>query len=661
MHSRLYRIVSLCLLGWLSVHSSVVQWMFDQQWHRGFYLVSLLASVGVVNGLYASGNLVFQALARFGLVRQSWVGLNWLASVLLGVALFGNLAFVGSLLVWNQPWLYQGVFLALSLLASLKCDPRPVIHSLKRIWRHVQRSGLGKWIWGLGLLMFVARYLVSVLPIQGTEQLHNTLPYAKYFFSGIDFWNFNVDNHFLLLGIYESFGLYLLALTGNVFAYQILGQSVTFLIVIGGMTLALATYPVLLRKWPQASALLALWPAAINFAATDTIAFKPDWLAILSMAVATVGLFQLWARRNHPFAASSHSPLWGIMIFSGIAASCKLTALNYALFILPLSLALVWWRDRKPAPWLKKAVLCGVLFVLAGSGFFVKNSLWLHNPVFPGFQSIFPKPERLEQTSNFNTFKIHRITQKIPQFEDYIRGYTQFVEPQNHPEFLVVLALAAWMAWRRRKHMEILGLLGLYLAFFSLICIQYYPGLYQRYVAYVYIILISLCVLVWLHFKDMVGRRWQLGALTGFALLTLTHANLEGNLGHSSRWWLQGESVMEYRIKTDPITHFFLKINQHCKTDGVILNRKWRSFLYADLVNINMTDLPGDAYSAAYLNQHRVQFVILTTDRLQGAEFQAEKQLNRGFFQDFQQVESLEDVHLWKRKTLKCAHEAGWE
>ena len=56
------------------------------------------------------------------------------------------------------------------------------------------------------------------------------------------------------------------------------------------------------------------------------------------------------------------------------------------------------------------------------SVFLGKNWIWLGNPVYPGFQSVFAKPERLAQTATFNTFQINKETQK----EEFSLGHQVF-------------------------------------------------------------------------------------------------------------------------------------------------------------------------------------------------------------------------------------------
>ena len=641
-----------CLL--LLSFSSLSNFLFQREWYRAFYLFNLVGSVSVCYGILSVGEALRQILQRRRIVQPCYSGFNLVVSAILGIGIFGNLAIIGALFVINSAWVYKTVFLGIVLLSSLWTQPHPLFLPFARLYRNVLSLGKQRWIWAIPLILFISRLSATFLPINGTEQLHNTLPYAPLFFRGVNFYEYNQDNHFLLLGLYENLNVFLLSITVNLFAYHILAQQVTFLLTIGGMVILLTTFPYVLRKWPVVSAVMAIWPLTLNFAATDTIAFKPDWFAVLAAFLATGYLLRQWLtlRQHLPKGDSS---MWSVILFSALAISNKLTAVNYVIFILAASVLLSIFR-RKRIHFFH--CMTPLVFLLLSSIFLVKNIIWLGNPVYPGFQQVFPKPERLAQTATFNTFQVNKETQKIPDLFDYVRGFTRFVEPKNHPEFLLILGLAGYLFFKRIGRVFVLTATLFFISYLSLICLMFYPDIYQRYVAYTYIILLSLTIFILLTAIEIFSPQFRKRSLLLFTIIMLSHARVEANFQKSLPWWWEGISPQEYRIQEHSLTKFYFQINEQCDEVGTLLNRKWRSFLYANFTTINMTDLPGDLYTADYHNKHNVNFVITPKNGEIVEKIRTLEGGNNWFAQNFTVVSLSRDTILWKRNTWQECK--GW-
>ncbi len=634
--------------------SSFADFLFQKEWYRAFYLFNLVGSLSICYGILSVGEALRQILLRHRIVPSCYSGFHFTISAMLGIGFLGNLSIVGALLLIDSAWIYKTVFLGFVLLSGLWSNPQQLLLPFSRLYRNALGLGKLRWIWLIPLVLFSARLATTFLPINGTEQLHNTLPYASFLLRGVNFYEYNQDNHFLLLGLYESLNVFLLSITVNLFAYHIVAQQVTFLLFTVSMILLLSTFPYLLRRWPAVSAVMAIWPLTLNFASTDTIAFKPDWFAVLSAFLATGYLLRQWITLKQQMAKGDSS-LWSVILFSALAVSNKLTAVNYVIFLLIASVLLSIFR-RKRLHFFHCAT--PFVFLLLCSIFLIKNVIWLGNPVYPGFQQIFPKPERLAQTATFNTFQINKETLNIPGIFDYIQGYTRFVEPKNHAEFLLILALAGYLFVKRKGRAFILTSLLFFLSYISLVSLMFYPDIYQRYVAFAYIILLSLTLFSLLAAIEILSPQSRKGLLVLFTVIMLSHARVEANFHNSLPWWWEGISPREYRIQKDSLTKFYFEINERCEEVGTLLNRKWRSFLYADFVTINMTDLPGNLYTADYHNKHDVNFVITPSNGEIEEKIRTFEGGKNWFSQHFSVVSLSSDTTLWKRNTWKKC--AGW-
>ncbi|MBF0288672.1 MAG: hypothetical protein HQM14_12710 [SAR324 cluster bacterium] len=636
----------------LNLFPWIAEYTLQQAWYRLFYLTCLAGSLCICYAILYMGESLRYNLLRLQIIKSCYSGFNFAMAVTLGVGLLGNLAIAASLLKINSPLLYKLIFLGLTLLSTYWTNPKHFSSPFSRLIRTSRHLGRLRWLWMIPVVLFLSRFSITFLPINGTEQLHNTLPYAKLLFRGVNFYEYNLDNHFLLLGLFESIGVFLLSLTANDFAYHIIGQQITFLLSIGGILLLISTFPYVLRRWPMASLVMAIWPLALNFAPTDTIAFKPDWLAVLSAFLATGYLVRQWIMPYKTGTPRHESSMWGVILFSALAVCNKLTAVNYVVFLLPASV-LLSILQRKRIHFFH--CITPLIFLLLCGLFFGKNMLWLGNPVYPGFQRVFPKLEHLSQTATFNTFQINKVTQKIPGVIDYIRGYTRFVEPKHHPEFLVILAVAGYLWFRKKKYPFVLAAFLFFMSYLSLICIMFYPDIYQRYVAFTYIILLYLTLFILLATIKNCSIHFRQRILLLFALIMLSHASVEANLQKSSPWWWEGISPREYRIRENSLTKFYFEINERCDNAGVLLNRKWRSFLYANFTTINSTDLPGDLYGEAYYQKHGINFVITPID---SEEIKTHIERKTWFAENFTIVSKSKDTMLWKRNTWKQCQ--GW-
>ncbi|MBF0278208.1 MAG: hypothetical protein HQM13_10470 [SAR324 cluster bacterium] len=639
---------SLLVLIGFSTFSEI---LFQNEWYRFFYLFNLLGSLSICYGILSIGEALRQILLHRRLLLPCYSGFNFAVSAILGIGLLGNIAILGALLTIDSARFYKLVFLSLVLLSSIWTAPKILLLPISRLFWNARQLGKHRWIWFLPLLLFIARFSTTFLPVNGTEQLHNTLPYASFLLRGVNFYEYNQDNHFLLLGVYESLNVFLLSITTNLFAYHIVAQQVTFLLFTGSLILLLSTFPYVLKRWPAVSVVMAIWPTTLNFAATDTIAFKPDWFAVLSAFLATGYLMRQWMMQKQQFK-KGNSSMWSVILFSALAVSNKLTAVNYVIFILAASVLLSIFRHRRLHYY---HCLTPFVFLVFCSVFLIKNAIWLGNPVYPGFQQILPKSERLAQTATFNTFQINKETLKVPGFLDYIRGYTRFVEPKNHAEFLLIFALAGFLFYKRKERTFLLTSLTFFLSYITLICLMFYPDIYQRYVAFTYIILLSLTIYTLLAAKDLLSPQIRKGMLILFSVIMLSHARVEAHIQDSMPWWWQGISPREYRIEKDSLSKFYFEINEKCEEVGTLLNRKWRSFLYADFTTINMTDLPGDLFSADYHNRHNVNFVITPANGETETKIRNFQDGKNWFAQNFSVVSNARDTTLWKRNSWnKC-------
>ncbi len=645
------------IILWLSLPVLILfpwtaEFILQQEWFRFFYLISFAGSLCICYLILYVGEAIRQNLLRYQIVKSSYSGFNLAISATLGVGLLGNLAIVGSLLKINSPEVYKLLFLGLAFLSTYWTNPRNFSKPFSRLLRTFRDFGPLRWLWSIPIILFLSRLSITFLPINGTEQLHNTLPYAKLLFQGTNFYEYNLDNHFLLLGLFESIGVFLLSLTANDFAYHIIGQQVTFLITIGGMLLLLSTFPYILRRWPMVSLVMAIWPITLNFAPTDTIAFKPDWIAVLAAFLATGYLIRQWIIPYKKGTRKHESYMWSVILFSALAVCNKLTAVNYVVFLLPASVILSIWHKKQIHFF---HCITPLIFLLLCGVFFGKNILWLGNPVYPGFQNIFPKPEHLAQTATFNTFQINKVTQKIPNFIDYLRGYTRFIEPKHHSEFLIIFAVAGYLWFRKKRYPFVLAAFLFFMGYISLICFMFYPDIYQRYVAFTYIILLSLTLFILLATIKTCSPHFRQRILLLFTLIMLSHSSVEANIQKSLPWWWEGISPKQYRIRDNPLTKFYFEINERCEEAGVLLNRKWRSFLYANFTTINSTDLPGDLYGEDYYQKHGVNFVITPVD---SEEVKIHMERKTWFARNFTIVSKSKDTILWKRNTWhKCQ---GW-
>ena len=281
-------------LVYLWCFAFVADFLIETGWYRLFYLSVLPVSLAIVWGILYVGESIRIQLIRFHCLTPFYPGMDWVIAALLGVAFFGNIAIILTMIPVSHPIIYQLFFTITIIICAWRIQPGQLYRSMNRLSSTYHRQTFLRWIWIVPLIAFVLRGLTTFLLVNGTEQLHNTLPFAKLLFNGVNFNQYNLDNHFLLLGTYETFGVFIRAFVFNDFAYHIAGQQVTFLLTIGGMCLLLGTIPWILRRMPVVAAMLMFWPTALNFAPSDTIAFKPDWLGILAASVATIAFLRLW-------------------------------------------------------------------------------------------------------------------------------------------------------------------------------------------------------------------------------------------------------------------------------------------------------------------------------------------------------------------------------
>ncbi len=628
-------------LLYLWVHPLFGEMLLQSGWSRLFYLSTLPCAIAIVAGITYVGEAIRLQLQKRHWIRSFYSGANWVMAQMLGVVFFGHIAILAALANINIPLIYQLFFTGMVLLSILAIRDKSIAASFHRIHRTFRSMDAWKWLWLIPVLAFAIRGLVTFLLVNGTEQMHNTLPFAKYLFRGVDFNEYNLDTHFLLLGTYETFGVFIRAFTPNDFAFQLVAQQSTYLITIGGMCLILGTIPWVLRKLPSFAPFLMFWPTTLNFAPSDTIAFKPDWLAILSACIASLALLRQW--RNYD--RHNHTPyMIMVVVFSGIAACAKMTAVPYIIFLLPTTVLLAVWKQRRIHG---IHLFMPILFFLVTLPFFGKNTIWLGNPVFPGFQSVFERPERLSNTTLFNTFKINKVTQNVPDAWDNLNGYLRFF--WHHPEFFVPVFLLLYLMIRKIFHKAVLLTMGFFLTYCTLYVFTFYPSLYQRYVAYVYIILLAFTVLTFLEFKRHAPHSWVKAAIGGFFVLMLTHAYIDANLTRSFKWWGEGMSPQEYRFYKDKVDVFYTKINEKCSDPGRLLNRQWRNYFYADFDTISLTDLQGDMYGPEFYDRYNVNFVILPDDKMD--EVNAATKNRPWFPQNFTKVDRAGVLNLWMRNS----------
>ncbi len=636
--------------------SLLILWLFDpllsfllqNQGHRLFYAATLLCGLSLVWGVIYVGEMLRYFLIRKGWLKQTFPGMDWAISGLLGLALFGNVAIVATVFAIKMAFIYKAFFTLYVLTATLFVEPRQLTLPFRRLYRFYRQQSFLRWLWWIPIITFGLRYLVTTLPINGTEQLHNTLPFAKYVFRGIDFNSYGLDTHFLLLGVYETFGVFIRAFLMNDFTYHIVAQQVTFLLTIGSMLLFLGTIPWVLRKLPLLSIGLAAWPTMLNFAPTDTIAFKPDWIGVLAAAVATVALLRQWLSSSR---SAQRTSMITVVMFSAFAITFKLTALPYVIFLLPASVVLSVVQQKKIQliHW-----MLPLLFLLLCLPFFGKNTLWLGNPVFPGFQQILPKPERLADTTNFNTFQINKNTQKAPEWLDYMGGYLRFWK--HHPEFLISILLLLGLLKQNQRSKVALVSLGFLFLYLSLMSFYFYPGIYQRYVAFAYILLLILTVFVFLEFDRHTiskAKKWFIG---GFAVLMLTHSRAEVNFQQALPGLWQGISPKEYRIGQDSVDQIYFEINARCTNVGRLFNNKWRNYFYANFDTVNLEDLMGFGalYESEFYEKYNVNFVI-TPDA--GPKYEHLKKASKSWFaENFSVVYRAKGLLLWQRHHFKNCH-----
>ncbi|MBF0278005.1 MAG: hypothetical protein HQM13_09450 [SAR324 cluster bacterium] len=636
--------------------SLVILWFFDtfsghilqNQWNRLYYFSTMIAGLSFVWSIVYVGEMIRQFLIKKRFLKPTFPGMDWSISGLLGLAVFGNTAIVSTVLVINTPIIYKIFFTSSVAAASLYVEPLRLSLSFRRLYRFYRQQSSHKWIWWIPLFAFGSRYLATVLPINGTEQLHNTLPFAKYVFRGIDFNQFDLDTHFLLLGTYESFGVFIRAFLLNDFSYHIVSQQVTFLFTVGSMLLFLGTIPWVLRKLPALAVGLAAWPAMLNFASTDAIAFKPDWIGILAAAAATVALLRQYLS---PSPSVQKASMISVVIFSSFAVTAKLTALPYVIFLLPSSLVLSMVQNKKVQYW---HWMMPFLFLLLCLPFFGKNTIWLGNPVFPGFQQILPKPARLADTTNFNTFQINKNTQKKPELIDYLSGYLRFWK--HHPEFLVSVFVLLLLIKRKRRSKVALTCLAFLFVYLTLMSFYFYPGIYQRYVAFAYIFLLIFTVFVFMEIDHFSQSKWKNRFVGVFIFLMLTHAQVDANFRKALPAWGQGVSPKEFRISQDSVDQIYFEINSRCSQVGRLFNNKWRNYYYADFDAVNLEDLMGwgALYKSDFYDKYNVNFVI-TPDA--GPKYDHLKESTEVWFKEnFSLVYRAKGILLWQRNTFKNCH-----
>lgn len=644
-------------LIYLAFYPTLGELLFQQELHRAFYLSTLPASLAIAFGLYCCGNLLLAFLVKKQWLSRTWSGLNFSMAVLLGAALMGNLAILGGLLNINQPWPYQLLFAALVLL-GLYLPPKGDLPRLTlRVRRAVLASTWPRWLWGLPLLLILFRWMVTFLPYNGTEQLHNTLPFAKMLFNGVNFNQYTLDNHFLLLGTYETFGVFIRAFTQQDFAYHIVAQQTTFLVTILSMTIALVTIPQVIRRLPELGLWLACWPVCIDFAPTDSIAFKPDWLAVQAAGVASLMLWRQW---QHRFVMREPAVLFTLVVFCALAISFKLTALPYVMFLLVPAVLLSVARRRKV---LGFHLFSPLLFFGAAGVFLLKNIYWLGNPVFPGFQNIFPKPERLAGTTTFNTFQINKVTRNIPDAFDYLMGYLRFWD--HHPEFIVPVVLVPLLYFLSRQgktgsfqfqswFKPFFYIVFLFIAYLTLMNFYFYPSIYQRYVAFSYLFMLLGLVVALLPLQKVASKAIKTGALVCLGVLIVSHAKFEANVKNSLDWWWNGISPQAYRFKTDDVEILYDKINRHCPDPGPVLNQKWRNYLYLNHNAVNLEDLQGWLYEPEFYDQYGVNLVIYPKQGPKADEFRHFVGQNTWFLKEFSviaetKIVGKDGLYLWQR------------
>ncbi|MBF0286781.1 MAG: hypothetical protein HQM14_03110 [SAR324 cluster bacterium] len=635
-------------LTFLWISEDLPDFLLTHEWNRLFYFSTLLYSLSMVWSIIYTGEMLRQFILRRHWINNFYPGMNWVISQLLGIVLFGNVAIIGAILFIANPLSYKLFFTGTVLLATFSVTPKQITLPFRRLHRFYKQQSIPSWIWWLPVLTFSFRYLTTFLPVNGTEQLHNTLPFAKYLFRGIDFNQYNLDTHFLLLGTYETFGVFIRAFLMNDFAYHIVAQQITFSLTIGGMVLLLGTVPWILRKIPGLAVCFLAWPTMLNFAPSDTIAFKPDWIGVIAAGVATAALIRQWLS---PHPATQKNCMIAVVMFSSFAISSKLTALPYIMFLLPTSVLLSMQQQKKIT---FSHFLMPALFFLLCLPFLGKNFLWLGNPVFPGFQHMFPKLERLADTMNFNTFQINKNTQKIPELMDYLQGYLRFW--RYHPEFSVPLVMFIVLLKKTLWNKPALTTLGFFCVYITFMSFFFYPGIYQRYVAFAYILLITLSVFVFLQFYQHEPVQWIRRTLIGFALLMATHSYVDANLQRALPLWWTGISPKEYRIQHDSVDHMYFELNERCTDIGRVFNYKWRNYFYANFDVVNLEDLMGWAsiHKPGFYNKYNVNFLITPNA---GPKYKYLMSFSDPWFiENFSVVYQFKDLLLWQRNHFNNCH-----
>lgn len=631
-------------LVYLWIYSPLSSYLMAEEWNRLFYLSGLPAAVGLVWGILYVGEAFRLVLLKRGWVCVFYPGMNWVIAEVLGVWIMGSTAILCAWIPFNRPVIYQCLFTGIVLISAYWVKPKVLCAPWHRLSNIGKRSRVFKWSLLLAFGAFVLRGTNAFLLINGTEQLHNTLSFSKYLFRGIDFNSYSLDNHFLLLGSYETFGVFIRSFAQNDFAHQLVSQLTTFLLTIGGMCLVLATIPWVLRRIPIFAVVLMAWPTMLNFAPTDTIAFKPDWIGILSAAIATLALFRQWFQPN---IEKQNGLMRMVFIFSGIATTMKLSALPYIIFLIPTSWILSVYRQKKIH---KIHFLMPIIYLLVCSVFFGKNIAWLHNPVFPGFQTIFQKPERLENTTTFNTFKINKITRKTPDFKDNLSGYYRFW--LHHPEFFIPIIILGLLLWKGLVPYGIWGCLGYLAGYLTLVVFYFYPDIYQRYVAFTYILLLMWTVLGLLAIQKQVNSTLFYGFIIGFLILMLSHSSADSNFSKSLDWWMRGKSPEAYRFETDSMDQIYAEINKQCPHPGRLLNRKYRNYFYANFDVVSLIDLRGNPYRPEVYDTYQINFVIQSKTGPVMEETRAMTRQDPWFIDNFSIVFQTSNLLLWKKNSF---------